>query len=586
MKNRLIDAFRRLRFDTATGVTAAAIIVFLIALAVRLIAAAGTPILSDEPWHLLAAHSWTQEGTFRVFEGTYTRTGYFTIVVSWFMRAFGETLAVARLPSIIAGATLVAAVFIWLKREGGTVAAWTFAALFCFDRLSIDASAEVRFYGPQALFFWMGAAAIYRMTALGRDMHQRLWMLLAAGVFLAIALYLQVTTAVGILALGFWAATDLTYRFSLLSLLKARWVQIALAIAVPAAILLAIVAHVPTHLADGYDDFRSVRIWNLERQNLPLFYHRYFLVNIPLLWGLFPLALMIALTNRTRAAVFCGFLSIAPIAIMSFGGMKADRYIFFAMPYLFAIWGLTIETVFPAVLRWAHTAWDRAIWFQAPGPNCASRIAQLRIGRYGLVCGSIVVLSFAILSQNSFIEATRILTKGATVLLSRPARFFVGPAIEPWASHRDELVDLVHHASVFVTSGASLTLLNLGPYDVVLNRNAVDETPAGQEFAVDPRTGRPTIGTVDSLQKIMDCYPDGVVLVVSNDWRRPAAVDDATANFLVSSAQLTLLKARGSPDELLVFRWQGRENLTSAQCTDIRSLLARHQPSSPQTPPP
>lgn len=62
-----------------------AVMVFLIALAVRLAAGATLPLLRDEAWHLLAGHSWIHEGTLRVDQGAYTRTGYFTVLVAWFM---------------------------------------------------------------------------------------------------------------------------------------------------------------------------------------------------------------------------------------------------------------------------------------------------------------------------------------------------------------------------------------------------------------------------------------------------------------------------------------------------------------------
>ncbi|HEU4827322.1 MAG TPA: hypothetical protein VFS85_12640, partial [Dongiaceae bacterium] len=170
-----------------------AIVIFLIALAVRLGAGAMLPIVVDETWHLLAGHSWIHEGTLRVDQGAYTRAGYFTVLVAWFMEALGETLAVARLPGVIAGAALVTAVFIWLRRRSGLVAAWTGGLLLCFHDLSILLSAEVRFYTIHALCLWLTAAIIYRVTEGERSQRQPVWMLaIAAGLF-AVAFYVQVT---------------------------------------------------------------------------------------------------------------------------------------------------------------------------------------------------------------------------------------------------------------------------------------------------------------------------------------------------------------------------------------------------------
>ena len=54
-------------------------------------------------------------------------------------------------------------------------------------------------------------------------------------------------------------------------------------------------------------------------------------------------------------------------------------------------------------------------------------------------------------------------------------------------------------------------LYYLGDYDFVVNPNRLSEIQ-GHEFSLDPRTGRAVVGTADSLDLIMQCYPDGLIV--------------------------------------------------------------------------
>lgn len=132
---------------------------------------------------------------------------------------------------------------------------------------------------------------------------------------------------------------------------------------------------------------------------------------------------------------------------------------------------------------------------------------------------------------------------------------------------------MTERASVFVTSAPSATMLAIGPFDVILHRSPPEETLVGGEYAIDPRIGRPTISTVESLQAIMNCYQTGIVLVPGDYWRNKAAVTEEVSNFLMATAKLTRMTAPGAPDELLVFEWENAPSSSAAACQELRLKL-------------
>jgi hypothetical protein len=76
-----------------------AVLVFVLALLVRLDAATGQPPQPDELYHFYAARSVLADGSFTVFSGIYLRAAEFTRLVAAAMGLFGESLAAARIPS-------------------------------------------------------------------------------------------------------------------------------------------------------------------------------------------------------------------------------------------------------------------------------------------------------------------------------------------------------------------------------------------------------------------------------------------------------------------------------------------------------
>jgi predicted membrane-bound mannosyltransferase len=176
--------------------------IFLVALAVRLLGASSNPVHVDELYHLLAGRSWAEEGTFRMLDGEYLRSRGFTALVGYTFELFGRSdLYIARLPSVLAGALLASAIFIWLSRQASIQAGWLGALLFCFSSYAIVNTQFTRFYALQALTVWLGAAAIYKLLALP-DPRRGWWLMAAASIAFLAAIHLQITTVIAIMALS------------------------------------------------------------------------------------------------------------------------------------------------------------------------------------------------------------------------------------------------------------------------------------------------------------------------------------------------------------------------------------------------
>ena len=533
--------------------------VFIIALIVRVLAGVVVPVQVDEPWHLLAGHSWLQDGTFRTGDGAYTRTTLFTIVVAWFMGLFGETVAVGRFPSSIAGAALTAAVFVWTYRQSGRLAAWSAAGLLCFLQLSVQTSAFVRFYAPHALFLWIGSVVFYQLTSTLPVKRRSMIGLGIAISCLIGAFYLQKTTAVALVPLSLWLACDLLYRSGLWDRLNRKQIVLGATLALAlGAVAIGLLTSIPVFY-DLIATYRDVRAWYAGSRDDVLFYHHSFMEAIPLLWALSPVAAIIAWLHRSRAASFCAVMWFASVILMSFGGLKADRYMFFAVPYLCALWGLAVAST--ANMIEGHLEVVRSQNERAPATGIGSR---------GIVAALCIAFFLAVASQASFLGTAHFIKKSLYTVAESPRQLLVGPGFEPWATKQALIAAMAKRASIVLTNRASVTLMYLGHFDVELGRNAVDETAEREDFSIDPRSGRPAIGTAPSLRQVITCFPSGLALIDSPAWRTPGGVDEETADVLTASAKLTEIKV-GSRS-LLAFEWTGGAETASAECDRIRAM--------------
>jgi hypothetical protein len=144
------------------------------------------------------------------------------------------------------------------------------------------------------------------------------------------------------------------------------------------------------------------------------------------------------------------------------------------------------------------------------------------------------------------------------------------PALQPWVDRSD----------IVVTTEELSSLFFLGHYDIRFSPSKLGEQIAGNrdEFSRDFRTGRPIIGTNDSMRLILDCFASGVVFGPIVDWNKPHLINEALTELIEAEAAPIALPAKS---HMFAYGWERSQPLRDgADCAAIRAVLPNR--SSPQ----
>ena len=532
---------------------AAPLAVFVIALVARLIGLHHTPYV-DELNHVMAARSLLERGTLEIAPGgdPYTRARSFTWLVAGLFKVFGESLAVARMPAVLAGSALVTALFVWVRSVAGRGAAWTAAMLLCFQPQSLYLSQLARFYTIQALCFFVGATLVSRVVtdrALARTRAIQLGVL--ALLLFLFALHLQIITIVGIAGVLAWAVADRA-RASL------RRSELLVAI-VALLVLLAITAVAIQHgaFARQLAMFTYVDQWAAANRHNVRYYHDLFLDQYATIWTLFPLLAILAIYRNGRAALFCLATFTIAFVAHSLAAWKAERYLFSVMPMFFAIAGIGlaegVARVRPAVegaLDWLS---DRSL-----APRTRSAALALVI---------------------AFVAGIAIIGNGATSytikMLSESDANWQLPQLyrgQPdWDAAHQVLGPESDSAGVVISSSELKSLYYLHRADVLLSVDYLgDPRKPGPEFTIFRKLARPVVSTAASLQQLRACYPTGLVVAERGQWRTPWSIQSDVANYIESTMDQVTLPL---PTRLLAYRWRASVPERTANCAAIHAIV-------------
>lgn len=476
----------------------------------------------DELYHVFAARNWLVEGEFRIGEGTYSRASLFTVLTAFFFAGFGESLEVARLPSLLAGTALVPIVFLWVRREADGRAAWLAAILLGLSAEAIEISQFARFYALHGLLFWLAAIGTYELVLRPGGAVRTSLLGLAILTACASALHFQITTLIGLAGLGCWIV--LVRGAPLLAKSPLGWVWGLLTVlAALVVVLLVLQSELGQWLLDLY---LVAPLWTQENQGMFWYYHRYFLINYPSIWPLTALAVIIGLSYRPKPVVFCACIFTIIFAFQSFGAVKGPRIIYYAMPFLFVLWAVAISCIWPALQRGLHEVVEGAL--HALGIRRALR--PLMWGVLALIFTSVVFANLASLKT---------VTKVAGLTL--PGQESRGD----WRAAADELTPWLAEADVVMSTEELMALYYLGRHDVLVSNSRLAETAEGTEFTIDHRTGHPIVSTPESVGLIVDCYEDGLIVSSESHWRIPWALNDEVADFIEAHTERLRLNAQG-----------------------------------------
>jgi hypothetical protein len=491
----------------------------------------------DEFYHMLAARGLLETGEPRIAEGVYRRGVLFTHLVAGSFRLWGENLVAARMPSVLATVVIVLLLFLWVRREAGPTAAALVAGLYAVSPFAIEIAQFCRFYALQTLAFlgstWLVVETLGRPA---RPAVQLLRLLAAAGLAL-LAVQLQPTTYLGLTALAAWAVPVLVLR--LLRRADLSW-PARLSRLLGGALLVAIglgLALASGWLAELWVLYREPPLFNLPMKEQFWFYYVWYLLLYPTLWTTIGVLAILAIARAPRLGGVATVVFAVSFLIGSFGGSKGLRYLAYAQPFLFIVWGLAIAGLLPSlvpVVRRLTERLERALAELGGAARLASR---------ALIGGALAILLLA----NPF------WLRSASVLADLP----LGPETPDtdWRRAAPVLVPMLAEATVVINTEELGPLFYFDRHDILFNPSKLAELPPDNraDFDRDPRTGRPVIGSLEALEKVIRCTPSGLFLAPALHWRRP---------YLATPEAVALLDRLAEPVEMpadshvFAYRWR------------------------------
>jgi 4-amino-4-deoxy-L-arabinose transferase-like glycosyltransferase len=523
------------------------LVLFSFALIVRLIHLGRSPH-TDELFHLLAARSLLTDGDL-IIDGhiPYSRAWTFSYLMAGLFKLFGESLVVARLPGVVAGAGLVALVFRFLRSEVGLLAAWTGALLLCFDPSAIYLSQLGRFYGVHAFLFFLGAVSLYYAARNPSGASRTVGGVLGAVLAISLALSVQITTLMGVFGLLSWLALakspSLWRRIRVLP--YARPALIALVLL---AIAISVTVFESGLVANLWRMYHTADVWAEKQSGNVAFYHIHLLSRYSILWPLFPIIVVIALRNAPRVSGFCTVVFSVSVALASLGAMKHERYIYYVLPFFFALCGIALAVALPWLrsnLQALFEHWSGAI------PNGRARTALVYLVL-------VAILLFAIGSNRAFFTT-------AEMLAVNNADNDVYGWQPNWIEAANNLQPMVDESSLILSSNPLAAVYFLDRVDVSLHSREL-MGPSGRlpEFTV-PNwyVPRPTISKPESLALLLTCSPSGAVFVEERHWRNPWIVPDDLADYISNHLERVEVP---EPWGLFVFRWRRPRQIPELDC--------------------
>lgn len=488
----------------------------------------------DELYHLLASQGWLAAGEPRIAHGLYERGWVFTQLVALTLSFLGQSLEVARLPSVIFGTALVALVFLWLRTTTGAVAAWLAGLLLALAPVAVEMSQIARFYALHALVFWLGVMAVWRLVEGGDRTSVRVGLGLFAGVTLLLAKHLHELTVVGVLGIGLWLAL-------VLGPTAWRWTQAggrsryALALGALGLGALALLLLAQSGLVQKmWQELRYAPAWAASLQNQAHFYHIYLLGQFPLFWPATAFLAIAALAFRPRAAGLCATIFAVTFLVASLAGLKAPRYIYFTLPFLFALWGIGAQSI-AARLKTALVAQADA------AAGLSHGLAPRGLARNALLAGAIL---FTLIASGGPAQLLFHVGKGkAPEDAGRLTAEWPGlePALRPW----------LDDAEVVLTSNELAALWWLGRADYLVHASRLSELTPGALEGNDPRTGLPVIATPLTVREVIACHRSGLVILDERE-RGPAGVPDPVRAELTASTT----PVPAGLGQLALYRWR------------------------------
>ena len=510
--------------------------------------------IHDELQHLLAARSWAEYGSFAIADGAYDRGAIYTMLLAIVYSGFDYSVGAARMLSVALGSMTVVLLFLWARIQIDRTTAWVAALLLCFSPSAIFLSQYIRFYALHGLLFLLATIVFYQIIERlrGRELVLPVIVLVLT---LSVAAHLQFITLIGCVGMAAYAcyrlapgiiervATGAGYR-------RMAWLcAVGLVFAIGASFVLGI----PQKL---WEIYRWAPLWSSGGGMLR--YHWMMVAQYPLLWATIPVASIVVFSKKSLPGIYCACLFGIAILLHSFAGMKAERFIYYVLPFFFVLSAILLKSLVPFLRR--HL--DSLAASVRPGSADAVRVVR------GV--GFIATVVFLVVS-NPATRATADILQGEK---DRGTGSHWSRYSTDWAGARDELATFVRDSDVVLTTQGLHLLYYFDRLDLELSASRLSDLYAGKwdqskEFAVDPRTGHPVISSLASFQRVRSCFANGIVLVHSNAWRNPVYVSDDVADAIVQNA-VPLLSAEDHG--IHAYRWDSIVSGPRQDCANLRVI--------------
>ena len=499
----------------------------------------------NELFHLLAGRSWSEDGTFSVAYGEYNRNGNFSIFLNLLTQIFGERAVVARMPAVLAGSLSAVALYVWMRFAAGRGAGWVAAILLSVCALAIDISQWARVYALFSFTFFLGAVGVY--TAVVADLSRRntLLVALASTALIAFSFSLHRLIIVGVGGLVLWLLIEhraLLWRWCR-ALLRSRWAMIVALLVVIAAAAIAWTSDDVRRLILA---FRDLQPQGADKQFDYLFYHRWFRSEYPLLWGLTPIAVVFAISRKPSFGLFCACIFFTVFVVYAFASRKWMRYMYFVLPFLFALWGFLVAQAFTWLQRISAEMLDRL--------EIDDRFPLLR--RVATIAVFVVVAVF-------FIGSNAIVSPVYQHLYSQSGyRADWKGARSVFASWLDD------PDAIILASPMQHPLYYYDRADLEFGPKYVYESgTGGAEFGVDRRTGLRAVSSRESMELVFGCHGRGLLVMTKRRWRQSGYGPDDEVFALLQQRATELEGAR--QHGLVAYAWDDPPVVRSERCSAL-----------------
>ena len=511
-------------------------------------------LIHDEAYHILAARGLIATGEPRIAEGFYTRGLLYTRLVALSLSLFGDSLGAARLPAAVAMALTAGLLFAWLRQVAEARAAWLGAGLFAVSPFSLLSAQFVRFYALQSLLFLVGALCVYGIMTAGTEGRRRILLALVALLALAGAVNLQDTTLLGVLAIGIWVTAIFCLPL-LADPAGRRWQILAMGAGVVVTLLLLLFLWSNATLGGLWEKYRWTPVFNEANENKFWYYHAQYILYYPTLWTLSGILAVLALAKFPRPGWFLLTIFAVGFILNSAAGPKSIRYIAYAQPFLFGLWGLGLAALWPLVARAVGEVGDRlTAGILLPSP-WNRRIASI------LGIGAMLFLLLA----NPFWLRSLTLLADVTIPPELPDT--------RWELAHKDLQPWLDKAAIVVAVGDVEPLYAYGRYDLAFSPSKLSEIDPEErhDFGRDFRTGRRIIGTPESLERVIECYPSGLFMVPVSRWDRATHAGREVVDVLNKDATPLKLPPKSG---LIAYVWEHPDTAPSAAaaCGELPEL--------------